>query len=205
MSYLAGVTKKSIDHQVDAAKPDDQQEEAANIKQQLMGENYMKAYDAENRRIKIEDAEKAARGNAMNVAVRIKAQAIADAKQQKSVKAVQAVKAAQAKMDSAEKGVKVAGNAMKKGWLKPKLAAEMKLAQKTMLKAADKKVKKVRRREIKLKTEVKDVKLAKQAALKKGALKMDGVKTAQAATNKEMAMKFVKAELERRKKAAYTQ
>merc|ERR1711871_420587 len=111
----------------------------------------MQAYDAEKNRIMIEDAQRAARNTAVDTAVQIKAQAIADERKVAAVKAVQDIKAAQLKMENAEKGVSVADAAVRKGWLPPKLAAEMALTQKGALRKAERKLKQSRKKELRIK------------------------------------------------------
>jgi hypothetical protein len=202
IGYLAGLAHKDQAKKMAKAMKDERIDAEEKQEKEMKGAVYMQAYDAEKRRIGMEDAQKAARDQAVSTAIKIKAQAVADERKTAAVAAVKAIKAAEARMDSAQKGVDVADSAVQKGWLKPKLAAEMKMTQKRLLKGAEKGVKKARKKEKHLKWDANNKLLMNERKGKKKA-HMQGKRAAAAAVEKEMAMKFVKSEFERRKKAAF--
>jgi len=179
---------------------DQEVETAGKIDTQLHGEAYMQAYDAEKRRIGVEEAEKAARAGAVDLAVEVKAHAMMVEQKSLAAKAQQDVKAAEAKMRSAEQGVQVAGSAMQKGWLNSKLAAEMSDAQKDLLKQAEGKVKLAKKREQHVKKRLR--KRTAHTSVKQK-LALQGKRQAEAEVDKELAMKYVQSEFERRKKQEY--
>jgi len=184
---------------------DQQVEAGGKLDNEIQGQSYMEAYDAEKRKIKEEDAERAARAEAQTLAVRVRAHALVIEQKNRAIRAVQNIKAAEAKMSSAEKGVKVATSAVNKGWLKPKVAAEMALAQKDTLRKAEAGVKKAKMHERRLKRRNASKQARKFSAEKLAAKKLalQGKKEAAAAVDKELAMKFVQKEFERRKKVAH--
>merc|ERR1712139_22561 len=127
---------------------------------------------------------------------------MADEEKSGAVKAVERVKTAMARRDEDAKAEKVAEQSVTKGWLSPKLGAELVMEQKNRIEKDNNLVRKDRMHELEVKKEARMNEEERNAHKKKRRMNLHGTKAAAAANAKEMAMKFVRQEFERRKKQA---
>jgi len=163
----------------------------------------MQAEDKEDQKIELERAEAMEKEKATQEAIELKAAALQRQFQSRSQAAVNHVSADGAKRSEDRKAERVAEDAAGKGWLSPKLSAELVLEAKKQVRSDTKKLRADRTTELRVK---KEAKMSREELKQHRAhrhAKILGKAAAEAANDKEMAMKFVKAEFERRKKIAY--
>jgi len=202
MTSMEGGDLKKGDEVGEEEQTDSEEEK---LMQETKGAAYMRAEDEEERRLRMQKLEKEARDHAVDNAITIKAEAIAEEKQTAATKAVEDIKAAVAKRNEAKSSEEAAEASAGKGWLTPKLGAELVLEQKDEVEKDDMAVRKARENELGIKQEAKMSAKEKKLHHKKHKESLAGSKAAAAANDKELAMKFVHSEFERRKKVAYKQ
>jgi len=189
----------------EVGEDDKESSEMTKLMEETKGAAYMRAEDEEARKLKMEGLEKKARENAMENAITIKAEAIAQEKTTAATKAVEDIKAAVAKRNEAKRSMNAAEDSARKGWLSPKLSAELVLEQKDEVMKDDTAVRQARENEMGIKKVAKMSVKEKKLHKKKHKEAIAGSHAAAAANDKELAMKFVHSEFERRKKQAYKQ
>jgi len=182
---------------------DEAQMNKAQLTDAVQGTAYMEAEDNEEKKILLKQAEKRARDVAMEQAAEIKAAGMAKAAVSKRQAALQHIDVDQAKRDDDAKAEKASEQAVGKGWLSPKLGGELVMQQKKKVADDQAQLRADRSNEKDLKLRDRMTRTEYKHHQDKKAEGILGEATAQHENAKEMAMKFVKAEMERRQKSAF--